>query len=217
MGYWEFTASIDWCEENYTMSFYIAEFWNTISSISMIICGMYIRDKSLSRLMSLVGVGSVFFHMTLSRYAQALDEVPMIWLSLMLIKRCLEKLNFTFASTTRNILGIIYGISSSYFITVHSSRSQFKMFHTLNTFVTVLVVFLYRILASRHVILFETYIAATNWFGLGAVLWVIDLFLCKYIEPIPLHAMWHVCSTLGVYKLVDMLNLNKNILYDYDR
>ena len=40
-GFWEsfashVKASIDWCELNYDMSMYICEFWNTISSFSMV-------------------------------------------------------------------------------------------------------------------------------------------------------------------------------------
>jgi dihydroceramidase len=27
------TASVDWCEENFAMSPFVAEFWNTISSV----------------------------------------------------------------------------------------------------------------------------------------------------------------------------------------
>jgi len=30
-GYWEnVTATIDWCEINYEITYYIAEFWNTV-------------------------------------------------------------------------------------------------------------------------------------------------------------------------------------------
>lgn len=35
-GYWgPQTSTIEWCEENYAVSPYIAEFWNTISSLVM--------------------------------------------------------------------------------------------------------------------------------------------------------------------------------------
>ncbi len=35
MGFWgPRTASVDWCEPNYVHTFWIAEFWNTLSSVS---------------------------------------------------------------------------------------------------------------------------------------------------------------------------------------
>ncbi|KAF9179095.1 Alkaline ceramidase 3 [Haplosporangium sp. Z 767] len=39
-GYWgPATSSIDWCEDNYVVSYYIAEFFNAFSSFAMIILG----------------------------------------------------------------------------------------------------------------------------------------------------------------------------------
>ncbi|KAG0364760.1 ceramidase [Gamsiella multidivaricata] len=39
-GYWgPPTSSIDWCEENYVVSYYIAEFFNSFSSFAMILLG----------------------------------------------------------------------------------------------------------------------------------------------------------------------------------
>lgn len=40
-GYWgEVTASVDWCEPNYAWTPFVAEFWNTISSLAMIGVGL---------------------------------------------------------------------------------------------------------------------------------------------------------------------------------
>merc|ERR1711953_34056 len=37
-GYWGSpTSTLDWCESNYEVSYYIAEFWNTITNLMMII------------------------------------------------------------------------------------------------------------------------------------------------------------------------------------
>lgn len=35
------TASVDWCEQNYTHSFYVAEWWNAVSSLSMVATGVF--------------------------------------------------------------------------------------------------------------------------------------------------------------------------------
>jgi len=38
LGYWgKRTATIDWCESNYEVTSFIAEFWNTISNLVMIL------------------------------------------------------------------------------------------------------------------------------------------------------------------------------------
>ncbi|GFO35894.1 alkaline ceramidase 3 [Plakobranchus ocellatus] len=36
-GYWgKQTATLDWCEDNYAVSYYVAEFWNTVSNALML-------------------------------------------------------------------------------------------------------------------------------------------------------------------------------------
>ncbi|CAJ0918679.1 unnamed protein product [Ranitomeya imitator] len=90
-GYWgPPTSTLDWCEENYAVSYYIAEFWNTVSNLIMIlppICGAIqtVNDKLETRYLmaflglAAVGMGSWFFHMTLQYEMQLLDELPMIY------------------------------------------------------------------------------------------------------------------------------------------
>ena len=96
-GYWgDTTATLDWCEKNYEVScpisssftahkelvasmqvsWYIAEFWNTLTNLSMIIPPLWGIHKCLQRgletrylvgffALLLVGIGSTMFHMTL--------------------------------------------------------------------------------------------------------------------------------------------------------
>lgn len=111
-GIWSpHTATIDWCEANYEVTKYIAEFWNTVSNLVMILLPTYgvywswthsefARKHSTSSRalfvvptsivlcnigLVLVGVGSWLFHMTLLYPAQLLDEIPMIFGSALLI------------------------------------------------------------------------------------------------------------------------------------
>lgn len=96
-GYWigrGVPSVVDWCEPNYVVTPYVAEFWNSVSSFAIAAWGVYglvrwLREGRLSRRWAicfaglvLVGLGSVAFHATLLRIPQALDELPMIYLGL---------------------------------------------------------------------------------------------------------------------------------------
>ncbi|KAL6080643.1 Alkaline ceramidase 3 [Balamuthia mandrillaris] len=92
-GFWgPVTASIDWCEPNYIVSPYVAEFWNTVSNVALvflplIVFGQYRRYQLETRFQVLtlatavVGLGSALFHSTLLFYCQLADELPMLWAS----------------------------------------------------------------------------------------------------------------------------------------
>uniref|UniRef100_A0A6G1SF27 Alkaline ceramidase n=1 Tax=Aceria tosichella TaxID=561515 RepID=A0A6G1SF27_9ACAR len=93
-GLWAQTASIDWCESNYELSYYVAEFWNTISNLAFILpqLSQFVtlsKHKNVEPAfnkaflsLALVGIGSFCFHMTLARPMQMFDETSMILVSL---------------------------------------------------------------------------------------------------------------------------------------
>ena len=108
-GFWgEQTATINWCEINYEVTYYIAEFWNTISNLVMILFPIYgiywsyvhtqyafdveTKENFKTRFFKIpysvlfshlglmvVGLGSWMFHMTLLYPMQLLDEIPMVF------------------------------------------------------------------------------------------------------------------------------------------
>ena len=89
-GHWgEVTSTLDWCEENYVVVQFIAEFWNTVSNILLIILPLFIvYSVAVQRLglvyivgvlsVSVVGLGSLLFHGTLLYEMQLMDELPML-------------------------------------------------------------------------------------------------------------------------------------------
>jgi dihydroceramidase len=97
-GYWVgrgAPAMVDWCEPNYAVTSYVAEFWNTVTSAPMLLLGLYglwhaarsgvARERRFAWCflgLAAVGAGSMAFHGTLLRTAQALDELPMVYLGL---------------------------------------------------------------------------------------------------------------------------------------
>lgn len=96
--YWGHSdASIQWCEKDYHVSPYVAEFWNTLSSLPIALFGLlgWIAAKKHAQAemrfdlaffgLFIVGLGSTAFHATMRRYAQSMDELPMMWACTMLL------------------------------------------------------------------------------------------------------------------------------------
>eukprot|EP01059_Diplonema_ambulator_P021730 TRINITY_DN3615_c0_g1_i1.p1 TRINITY_DN3615_c0_g1~~TRINITY_DN3615_c0_g1_i1.p1 ORF type:complete len:323 (+),score=70.53 TRINITY_DN3615_c0_g1_i1:39-971(+) len=92
-GYWGCVDStVDWCESNYVVLSFVAEFLNTTSSLLITVSAMvgwYLSRRHHETANSieftlaymgvgLVGLGSACFHATLRQYPQYLDEVPML-------------------------------------------------------------------------------------------------------------------------------------------
>jgi dihydroceramidase len=101
-SYWgPVTSSLLWCEDKYRLTPYMAEPCNTLTNISFVALSLYgaynaRRERTGRRFVlayagvALVGVGSFFFHATLKYEAQLLDELPMIYTSLLLSYCILE-------------------------------------------------------------------------------------------------------------------------------
>lgn len=120
-GFWgPPTASIDWCEPNYLVSFYVAEWWNTISNFVLFFLGLFgaivswkqkleWRSIILYLCIAGVGLGSAAFHGTLLYSSQLADELPMIIALLILIFILMEMRNTT--SSIRPTLTKLTGVS----------------------------------------------------------------------------------------------------------
>eukprot|EP01084_Bolivina_argentea_P224109 379033_1 len=130
IGYWGNVDSLqDWCEPNYVITFYIAEFFNTLSSIPMILCciiGIYFARKAKIKeprymlcflSLGITGIGSCLFHGTLRYYMQLMDELPMMIANMVFIYTILESDKKPKANTNYNLIillstlcaGAIYG------------------------------------------------------------------------------------------------------------
>jgi len=238
--YWGFVdANMDWCEGNYEFTTYIAELMNSLSSIPIAIYGIigwyYSKKYGLNEarfnfcffLLMLVGFGSTAFHATLRRWAQSLDELPMVFAAVALLYNAIDyKTGFPYKAAHKNgTNGTTNHVSNDWFhhrIALKTSLiigtmvittiyfcipNLFMVFFlgyssALVSFVVLMSISLYSP-SSRHRFtslprrLF--FYSFLGYFG-GFFFWLWDLFACRYLPSwVYFHAIWHLMAGLGTY------------------
>ncbi|KAI9483377.1 MAG: ceramidase [Benjaminiella poitrasii] len=214
-GFWgPVTSSVDWCEKNYTHSYYIAEFWNTISSLAMValgFLGVALHHKSLGWKLSfsyllivIVGIGSILFHATLQFQHQMWDEVPMVWTACYLMWVLLNEHGF---NNKLYAVGIaVYCAFATYVTSMNKGTTQFFMFQTSFGLVMwsdlYFVLKIYKQVKSKQVI--QLFHQGALFLILAISVWLFDSNFCFVFNYVPnpqLHAWWHVlmCTSLHYF------------------
>ena len=224
-GYWSpSTSSIDWCERNYVITQYIAEFWNCISSFLMcilagilIIHGLYNRIEYRFILLSLsfgfIGFGSAYFHGTLTHMGQMVDELSMVY-SMIVWWFVLFRMNkFKLKNKVSHIdiliiFGIFYGFLWTY---VHNLKTFVLLFQLHYTFMIlggiVKLIYLYR-QTQYHTHSIKYLISAyAGLLIVATICWITDQQLCERMNNKDgfnpqLHAWWHVFVALDFHMSV---------------
>ena len=215
IGYWSpSTSSIDWCERNYVVTHYIAEFWNCISSFLMcvtavilfvrgVLNGVENRFLFLSLSFGLIGFGSTCFHGTLTHYGQMMDELSMVYTMIVWWFILFQMNKFKLKNQTSSIdifviFGIFYALLWTY---VHSLKSFVVLFQLHFTFMViggiVRLIHLYRQTQQHTLSIMYLIVAYVGFLIPATICWIIDQQLCERmnsangINP-QLHAWWHV-------------------------
>ncbi|XP_064639197.1 alkaline ceramidase 3-like [Lineus longissimus] len=220
-GFWgEVTSTIDWCENNYEVHHYIAEFWNTVSNCLLIIPAitglvLSIKDKAETRFilcyigLLVVGLGSWCFHMTLRYEMQLLDELPMLWGGSCLIYSIIEvgakpnvhnKTVIAVLTSYCSIVTLIYLISPQSLL----FQLAFGLLVTINMLAPLPLFRKYQYSKGLAVASYVAYFSAF-------LVWIIDTNFCPHVRlfrenmfsPIrpftQLHAWWHAGAGMGTY------------------
>ena len=220
-GYWGLpTSTIDWCEQNYAVTPYVAEFFNTLSSLAMVIAGVLgARRRSLDGrvrvafgLLVLVGLGSIAFHGTLRRQLQMLDELPMLYLVTWLVWLLVEtgprpRLGRWFPAAL-----VAYVLLATVAAAFTGGGVQFYAFHV--SFGALELFCLGRVswLAFRpeNAPVRRQFFAGIGAYALGLGLWFVDLLDCSHLVPNPqLHAWWHVLVSVGFFLLLGVVSFDR--------
>jgi dihydroceramidase len=230
-GFWGApTSSVDWCEANYLYSPYLCELFNTLSSLAIVLAGFFgvwfhrgvLQRRFLLAFLALlmVGIGSVAFHATLRFELQMLDELPMLWLALVMIYTLIENQPTRRFGPWFPALLVIHGMLVSLLVLFTRGGLEFWIFQI--SFGVTEVYGLYRVWRihrrSRSAIVHRLFRWGMGFYLVAIALWTVDTHLCSFVSAtLPswglfnpqLHAVWHVLVSLGFYSLV--------LLIAYDR
>lgn len=218
-GVWgEPTSTLDWCEENYVVTPYIAEFWNTVSNVVMIVppllnglyywrIGLELRYVYLNFALFVVGIGSWLFHMTLKYEMQLLDELPMIYGTAMIIYTLHHTVsNIKYESNSDIVIPVSYCVTASLvYITMRNPILHQTFYGCL---VFLLIYKSVQACKTQQRIIPYAMISFFLYL-IGFILWNIDNVYCSSVrharhhtryeyKPITqLHAWWHLFSGLA--------------------
>ena len=224
-GFWgPATSTVDWCEANYARSPYIAEFFNTLSSLAIVaagVLGIWLHRRVLERRflscfasVALVGLGSVAFHATLRFELQMADELPMLYSAIIMIYILVEnrvgqlgperRFGAWFPAALAAHAALVTALT-----VLARGQLQFYLFHLSFGSMELLSLLGVYLLQRRFGApparrLFRWGMAA---YLVAIALWSIDVNACGLLSrALPfnpeLHAFWHLLVSFGFYALL---------------
>jgi hypothetical protein len=175
-------SSVNWCEHDFAVSPYIAEFWNTVSGFSIFISAicwywhMYPLHKCLTNIFKwlvVVSVGTSLFHATLLYKYQILDELPMLVIAMEYVNilTTLDTITKTITPTQLHIVRTIYNIGKvlifaipfTYFV---DPLLQIGSFHvTLKVFEIIVILLLRQLHITSNNTIFSQIFSHTHIHG----------------------------------------------------
>jgi dihydroceramidase len=225
-GYWDqFGAPsiVDWCEPNYVVSPYVAEWWNTTSSVPMGFIGfigMWLcwsnRDWIETRFLinffafALVGWGSTAFHGTLLRIPQALDELPMVYSALVSVYILVLRRDFDHPNPAQQQRKWGVGLTVfalSFTIAYWTTASWYfviflLLYGSLITYITLRTLYLSYTAPNRSQMVRLCWLAFGSYLGGFFLMWIPEhvIFACEHsFQLIQPHSWFHGTSAVGAY------------------
>lgn len=217
-------ALFTWCEEDYKASPWIAELHNTVSNIPYVVVGLITvrmaRDhrnpetllplSNVGLMLILIGLGSMAFHGTLTRWGQAGDELAILWweVSLLLVL-------FPSRSSAVYIWSLFVIENTTYWAMDFYPKVGWALYHPLHTMVDLaLVVGLAGQIKEAKLdgamrMIYAGLISIAIAFGS----WLLDFFYCEHTSHFYLHAWgWHIfsCIAIGCLHLAFAMTLVHN-------
>ena len=220
-------SAVNFCELDLFI-YDIGEIWNVLSSFVIVFFGLYglyglynynynyntkdnksinlIKTESniLYSLLTLIGLGSVFFHHKLSPFAHWID---IIFISMILVYTqyilSLNPNSYIFMQKIKySILMFIHFIVSIYI-------PQFHIFFLFVTGFIIKNLIEYKINSSIYLYdynkVVQNYWWIKKYFIIALVFWIFDYLGCIFITPYHVHWIFHIFIGLTSYKIIDLI------------
>lgn len=225
------SATIDWCEENYLFTPYIAELINSLTNIGFILLAIhhiYSTFKNKHGLLYIfislgfasVGIGSFMFHSTLWYEHQLMDELPMVWVTAI-------PFGYIWGWNKPEPYHLIWNIGTllitslfTYiYIFIYRNPIFHQVFYAILNFGVI-----YKTIKTIQLVIpdekvrknqYKLLIFAFSLFIFGFFIWNLDNLFCQYLINwrhnylgwplgflIEGHGWWHVFTGLGIYYFI---------------
>jgi len=220
------TALANFCEDDYVVSPYIWEFWNTVSSLVISAVGVLglltarrtqlpASLKVLYTVLIGIGLGSAYFHGSQSHAGQLCDELPMMVFVLVLFYN-LVSVHPTLRHSKILLMALpwvlaSYGVATIGFMVVAAESAAFfrVAFGVIAASCILLEVRLWRLHAES----IPRWLLATSisLFLVAFGLWIADHQLCPQLRAMgplnpQLHAHWHMLSGVSCHWVIAWLS-----------
>ncbi|KAF8251487.1 alkaline phytoceramidase, partial [Wilcoxina mikolae CBS 423.85] len=216
------TSTMNFCEIDYYMTPYIAEFINTISNLLYIYLAGHGMMHSAAEdpvvmwsygLLGVVGMGSFMFHASLKYSTQMVDELSMLYATATVVYALYD-------IDLRGRSLWLGGVLSSAMLTMtfaHHYRGESSL-HRL-CFGVMIVLVWYKCLSLMKRVtdgrvkgeMTKLWRFGAFFFFSGYMMWLVDMFRCDDLRRmrattgmpagfvLELHGWWHILTALGVY------------------
>jgi dihydroceramidase len=222
-GLWKVSSSLDWCERNYVITWFIAEFWNSVSSLVISFFGALNLAQSFAHKLEMrfalaslgcifVGLGSAAFHGSLTYIGQLGDELPMVYV-VMILFFILSTMNKR--KLPRILVPCLVGYSAIFSV-IHTFGA-FTIIFQIHFAVLVLTGLGYMLTFSKQYkkysdvpLLVRMYVGS---FIVAFIFWLSDQLFCEKLHSLELnllgntfflpnpqfHSMWHVLTGYAIH------------------
>lgn len=220
-GFWDAfgaASQVDWCEPNYAATPWVAELWNTLSSLPIFAIGLYglvrwwaRRDVLEPRFgacfaaLAVIGLGSTAFHATLLRLPQAADELPMVWLSVLCLYCLVARGADVSAEARRRWAAALGAYTATFTLAYFAVEAYFALFiASYAGAVAYVCVVTWRVAFRESG---STLTRRMFWWSVGAYIggfalfWLPERMLgCAHpFQAIQPHALFHLGGAVGPY------------------